>query len=138
MRIFSILLSGVLLCTSAAANDDDFRCFKSIGLKKPIRLQFTFPSSDQGLGSVSYQHGSAPIKVRRTAEKTLEQTAGGRPWLFQHVWTEVMPNGAGGSYVIVSQGAVISEFRYVRKDKTTFKFEEDLDAAGDDGCRWNP
>lgn len=136
MKIFFALLTGLLLCTSAVADDNDFRCFKSIGLKNPIRLQFTFPSTDHGLGSVSYQNGSGPIAVKQTAEKTLREVPNGRPWVFENVWTEVEPKGAGGRYVFVIQGAVISDFQYVRKDKKTFRFEEDLDATGDDGCNW--
>src|SRR5713101_447786 len=97
------LLLGVLLCNGAVAGENDFRCFKSIGLKNPIRLQFTFPPAKQDLGYVTYQNGSAPIRVKRVKEKTIEEVPGGRPWVFQTEWEEIVGNGIGGKYVIISQ-----------------------------------
>lgn len=38
-KLFGILIV-ILVCTSAAAGENDFRCLKSIGVKTPLRLQF--------------------------------------------------------------------------------------------------
>jgi len=83
-----------------------------------------------------YQKGSGEIRVKRKKEETVREVTGGRPWEFQSVWEEVTSNGNGGQYIITSQGAIISEFKYIRKDGKVFSFEDDLEASTADGCRW--
>ena len=58
------------------------------------------------------------------------------PSQFEIGWTEITPDGNGGTYVFISQGAIIDNFRYMRKDGKVFRFEEDVDASGDNGCTW--
>jgi len=130
------LLFALLICNVALADDADFRCFKSVGLKNTIRLQFSFPAEDQGLGHVRYVNGSAPIPVKKIGERTVSKVPGGRPWVFEMTWQEVGAQG-GGKYIIVTQGVLIDEFRYVRqKDGKVFRFEDDPDATGKNGCEW--
>lgn len=127
----------LLACNQVAAEESDFRCLKSTGSKKPIRLQFTFPAGTSDEGYVNYQGGSERITVRRMKEKELERVPGGRPSVFESRWVEAAPNGSGGTYVLATQGAVLDEFRYIRKkDGKIFRFEEDLDATGEDSCEW--
>jgi len=136
-RLLWIML-GLLACSAVAADENDFRCLKSVGLKNPLRLQFTFPAGTADSGFVTYQSGSGRIPVRRIEEKELRRVPGGRPSAFQTRWEEVTPDGSGGTYVVVTQGALLEEFRYIRKkDGRIFKFEEDLDASTDKGCEWN-
>lgn len=133
-----LLAFGILASLSAAADENDFRCLKSVGLKNPLRLQFTFPVDNKpGSGFVVYQNGSARIPVRRIGSKELRRVSGGRPSEIEMRWEEVTPDGVGGVYVMTVQGAVLGEFRYIRKkDGRVFRFEEDRDASGEERCEW--
>ena len=127
----------VLLCGSALANENDFRCFKSVGLKNPLRLQFDFPASGQGPGYVTYQNGKGKIPVKNVNVKESTGAPGGRPSEFKAEWVEVTPDNSGGKYIVVSQGARVYEFKYIRKkDGKIFKFEEDLESSGEKACAW--
>lgn len=131
------VVTGIFFCTPVAADESDFRCFKSIGLKNPVRLQFTFRADKDDLGYVTYQRGSGRMQVKKISEKELRRMPGGRPGEFEMTWEEITPNGPGGRYVMVSQGARIYDFRYIRKnDGKALKFEEDLDAFSEKGCDW--
>lgn len=131
------LLIGFLLCKPVAAEENDFRCLTSVGLKNPARLQFTFRADKDDLGYVTYQQGSGRIQVRKTKEKEVRRVPGGRPSEFEMTWEEITPDRSGGSYIMVSQGARLYDFRYIRKkDGKVLKFEEDLDAFSEKGCNW--
>lgn len=131
------LVVVVLLCKPAAAEDNEFRCLKSVGLKNPVNFQFTFRADKDDLGYVSYQRGAGRIQVKKTSEKELRRVPGGRPSEFETTWEEITPDGSGGSYVMVSQGARLYNFRYIRKkDGKVLKFEEDLEAFTDKDCNW--
>lgn len=137
-KLFSVLV-GVLMCSSVVADENDFRCFKSIDLKYPLKLQFIFQTDKDKVGSVSYQNGSGAIPVKLQKEKELKRVPGGRPSEFESHWQETTSYGTGGTYVVVSQGSQISEFRYIRKqDGKIFQFEEDIEASTGRGCDWNP
>jgi hypothetical protein len=128
---------AALFCGNAVASPDDFRCFKSIDQKKPIRLQFVFATENPDRGYVIYEHGSGKIPVVDLGAKATA-TVKDRPSEFSAQWEEVTSDGSGGRYTIVSQGARVSDFRYTRKkDGKVFHFEEDMEASGDDGCTWN-
>ena len=137
IKLIGILI-GILACTSVAADANDLRCLKAIGVKTPLRLQFVFQADKPGLGYVIYQNGSGPIAVKELKEREVRQGPGGRPSVFEAQWEEITSDGSGGKYVIVSQGARISEFRYIRKkDGKIFRFEEDVEAWTEKGCKWN-
>jgi hypothetical protein len=135
-RLFGILV-GMLVISSAIADENDFRCFKSVGLKNPLRLQFVFHTEKDDVGYVRYESGSGPIRLKRLKEKELRRGPDGRPSEFETEWREIIPNGVGGTYLVVSQGAVINEFKYIRPDGKTFRFDEDPDASTDNGCKWS-
>ena len=137
-KLFGVLI-GILVCTSvAAADENDFRCLKSIGVKTPLRLQFVFQTDKPDVGSVIYQNGSRPIAVQKLKEREVRGVPGGRPSITEAQWEEITSDGTGGKYIIVSQGARIYEFRYIRKkDGKLFKFEEDVEASTEKGCEWN-
>jgi hypothetical protein len=127
-----------LLTSGAVADEYDFRCLKSVGLKNPLRLQFDFPSGDQDSGYVTYQNGSGKIQVKSIIEKETRAVPGGRPSEFETEWQEITLNESGGKYIVVSQGARVYGFKYIRKkDGQIFKFEEDLQSSGEKGCEWN-
>lgn len=134
-RLIGVIV-GVLVASSAVADENDFRCLKSAGFKKPIRLQFVFQTENNDVGYVRYDSGSGFIRIKRLKERELRRGPGGRPSEIETQWREVIPNGAGGTYLVISQGALINEFRYVRNDGKTFRFEEDPDASTDNGCEW--
>ena len=134
---------ALLLLTNAVfavADENDFRCLKSIGIKTPLRLQFVFQTDKSDVGYVIYQNGSGPIALKVLKEREIRRVQGGRPSEFETQWEEITSGGTGGKYIIVSQGARINEFRYIRKkDGKLFKFEEDVDveARSEKGCEWN-
>lgn len=131
------VVTGIFLCTPVFADENDFRCFKSIGLKNPVRLQFTFQSEKDDLGYVTYQRGSGRIQVKKISEKELRRVSGGRPSEFEMIWQEITPDGSGGRYVMLSQGAQLYDFRYIRKkDGKVLKFKEDPGALTEKGCDW--
>ncbi len=130
------VLAWILMVNSAMADENDFRCLKSVGLKNTIRLQFVFQTDKEGIGYVRYQAGSGPVTVKWLNEKELRRTPGGRPSEVETQWAEITADARSGTYAVVSQGARISEVRYVRKDGKIFRFEEDLDASTDQGCEW--
>ena len=134
-KLFGVLIA-ILVCTSVAADENDFRCLKSIGVKTPLRLQFVFQTDKPDVGYVIYQNGSRPIEVKKLKEREVRRVPGGRPSEFETQWREVTSDGTGGTYVFVSQGAHIDNFRYIRKDGKIFRFVEDLDASTDNGCEW--
>jgi len=134
-KLFGVLIA-ILVCTSVAADENDFRCLKSIGVKTPLRLQFVFQTDKPDVGYVIYQNGSRPIAVKKLKEREVRRVPGGRPSEFETQWREVTSDGTGGTYVFVSQGAHIDNFRYIRKDGKIFRFVEDLDASTDTGCEW--
>ncbi len=135
-RLIGVLVLVFLTASSAMADQNDFRCFKSVGLKNTLSIQFVFQSDNDDVGYVIYKGGSARIPLKRLKEKELKRGPGGRPSEFETQWGEMTSDGTGGMYVYVSQGALIDNFRYIRKDGKIFKFVEDLDASTDHGCAW--
>ncbi len=136
MKKLLSILSGLLLCATAVAADNDFRCFTTDGPGKPIRLQFTLLETPADAGEVRYERGSAPIGVKQIKRTTLDEVPG-RPSEFQTEWREVVAGGKGGKYVMVSQGARVYEFRYIKPNGKTFSFREDPGAIVGNGCDWS-
>ena len=130
------LAFGCLLAIPVGADENDFRCLKSVGLKNPLRLQFTVVTDQDDVGNVIYEKGSARIPIKRVKETQLRRGATGRPSEIETRWAEMTPDGNGGTYLVVSQGAVLSSFRYMRKDGKQFAFAEDPEAAAEQACRW--
>lgn len=136
-RLIGVLVIGFFAASSAMADQNDFRCFKSVGLKNPLKIQFVFQSDNDDVGYVIYKGGSARIPVKKLEEKELKKGPGGRPSEFETQWREVTSDETGGTYAYVSQGALIDNFRYIRKDGKIFKFVEDIDASTDNWCAWD-
>lgn len=129
---------AIFLGKPVFADEGDFRCLKSVSLKNPVRLQFTFRSDKDDLGYVTYQKGSGRIPVKKISEKELRQVPVGRPSEFEMTWEEIAPDGSGGRYVMIVQGARIYGFKYIgKKNGKVLKFEEDIDAFSEKGCVWS-
>jgi len=135
-RLIGVLVIGFFAASSAVADQIDFRCYKSVGLKNTLRIQFVIQSDNDDAGYVIYEGGSARIPVKRLKEKELKRLPGGRPSVFETQWREITSDGSGGTYVYVSQGAIVDNFRYIRNDGKIFRFVADLDASADNGCAW--
>ena len=135
-RLIGVLVPGFLAAGSAMAGQDDFRCLKSVGLKNTLRIQFVLQSGNDDVGYVIYKGGSARIPIRNLKEKELKRGPEGRPSEFETQWEEMTSDGTGGRYAYISQGALIDNFRYIRKDGKIFKFVEDVDSSTDNGCAW--
>lgn len=134
MRFLALALVACA-CGQAQAGPDDFRCFVSIGHQPPIRLEIDFTSADGG--HVTYERGHGTIPVVLAEDKAIQSTRD-RPDETMMRWKEDEAKGAGGEYVMISQGARVSDFRYIRKrDGKVFRFEEDLQASGENACTWN-
>ena len=119
------LIPALLLCTQVLASDNVVIYMKSTNSQTPIRLRFTFSDDSDDTGTVDYEHGNGSIPVKRVKERTLKKASGGRPWVFETYWVESLNGDKGGTYIITSQGAVIGDFTYKRKDGKTYKFIED-------------
>ena len=138
MKKLTGLIVGALLSSGAIADENDFRCLVSLGLKKIIKLQFDFPAGKQDLGYVTYQNGSGRVPVKKINMKETRIVPGGRPSEYETEWEEIIPDSSGGKYILVSQGARIYEFKYIRKkDGKVFDFKEDLESFSDNSCEWN-
>ena len=138
MNKLFVFLIVMLFCASVAADENDFRCLKSIGGKTPLRLQFIFQTDKPDTGYAIYQNGSRPIAVKMLKEREVRRIPGGGPSVVEAQWEEITSDGSGGKYIMVSQGARINEFRYIRKkDGKLFKFEEDIEEWTEKGCAWN-
>jgi hypothetical protein len=132
LRHAAALVLGSLLNTAVQAGD--IRCFRSTDAARPLKLEFGFPPAGSKDAYVRYEHGSANIRLKLLKSDSAE-TAPGRPMESTTTWKEDLPGG--GTYKVVSQGARIYEFTYVRaKDHKAFAFEEDLEAWEQSGCRW--
>ena len=107
-RLIGVLVIVFLAASSVMADQNDFRCLKSVGLKNTLRIQFVFQSDKDDAGYVVYQGGSAPIPVKRLKTEELRRVPGGRPSVFETQWKEITSDGTGGIYVYVSQGALLS------------------------------
>lgn len=130
---FLLLALGAWGCAHAL-EPDDFRCFKSTDVQPPIRLELVLADGPDHDSYVVYEHGHGRIALKQFEEKEIA-AAGDRPGEFRMRWHEA--GADGGEYVMTSQGARVSDFRYVRKrDGKVFRFEEDLAASGQHGCDW--
>lgn len=137
-KLLLAFLGLFLICTHVMARELDFRCLISSELSNPVRLQFDFPSDDGKIGYVSYQKGSGKIQVKNTRTKETRRLTGGRPSEFETEWVEVTASDSGGRYLVKTQAARIYDFKYIRKkDGRVFRFVEDLEASGDNGCTWH-
>ena len=135
-RAFVGFLIVVGLYKPVFADENDFRCLTSVGLQKPVRLQFTFQTGKDDQDFVTYQRGSGRIKLQKIQERELRKGPDGRPGTFEMSWKEILPDGSGGRYVMVTQGARIYDFKYIRKDGKVLTFTEDSDASTEQGCVW--
>ncbi len=136
MKLLFGFLCVVLLCGTAFSQDaqNEIRCLKSVGLKNRIRLQFEFPGSDK-LGYVTYEHGRGKIAVKQLVIKETQKVSG-RPSFFTLQFEEVTADHSGGVYTLVTQGAMVEDAEYKRKDGKVFHFEDDTAALGEKGCTW--
>ncbi len=64
-RLVGILVIVFFAACSAVADQDNFRCYKSVGLKNILRIQFVIQSDNDDAGYVVYEGGSARIPVKR-------------------------------------------------------------------------
>ena len=135
MKKVILLFLGLALSHMVFADDSYFYCLQSIHLQKPIRLQFNVQDK-QETGSVTYSNSKASIPIKLKSTKTLEEGPVGRPSLFQYVWKEMPSTGSGGKYIISIQGALMGEFKYIRNDGKVFRFEVNIDATTENGCKW--
>lgn len=129
-----VMAVALVACGHALALEpDDFRCFKSVDQARPIRLQFVLSDGPAHDSYVVYEHGHGRIPVTEAGTQEL-QAVPDRPSLMRMRWNEPGPDG--GEYVMDSQGAVVSDFRYIRHDGKVVRFQVDDDASGQHGCTW--
>lgn len=135
--LWFVLFAASMLAPAAMADPDAFRCFESVGVKPPIRLEIVFPGANDQGGYVRYEHGGERIPIVSVATDLAAPMPKDRPGEFVSTFREVAPGGSGGEYVMTSQGAVVYDFRYIRKrDGKVFRFKEDGSASGEDSCTW--
>lgn len=134
MLALTLAAMAVARGATAAVGPDDFRCFKSVGQSQPVRLEFVLADGPHHDSYVVYEHGHGKIPVTQVEMKELAAAPNG-PAEFRTRWRETGPDG--GEYVMDSQGAVVYDFRYIRKrDGKVFRFEEDVQSSGEHRCTW--
>lgn len=136
MKYLIAMLLASALCGAALADNGEVRCLVSSDARTPVRLQFELPEGKRRTASVAYQRGSGKIMLRHVETSSVE-TAPGRPFEFTTTWAEGPRGAPGGTYTVVTQGARIYGFTYVRaRDGKRFVFDEDPAALTGPGCSW--
>lgn len=136
MKTTFLVTCGLMISSAALAGSNDFRCFQSVGLRKPIKLQFSFPTEESKMnqGHVRYQRGSDDIPVKRLTIRDLYENTDSKPE-YEAIWQELVTDG--GKYLIRGQGALIYSLTYIRKkDGRSFEFQDVPEAYGEKGCSW--
>lgn len=138
-RHLALLLLLMVAAPPVSAAQDNVRCLRSIGVQPLLRIQFGLGSDSDSSGYVLYQGSPGPIPLKLLKVTELRRVDGGRPSEFETQWLEVTsPPASAGRYVYTNQGALIDDFRYIRKDGRIFKFVDDADALGLGRCTWAP
>jgi hypothetical protein len=138
-RHLALLLLLMVAALPVSADQENVRCLRSIGVQPLIRIQFDVGSDSDSNGSVLYQGGTGPIPLKLLKVTELRRGVGGRPSEFETQWLEwTGPASSVGRYVYTNQGALIDDFRYIRKDGRIFKFVDDADALNVGRCTWPP
>ncbi|WP_323205113.1 hypothetical protein [Synechococcus sp. BA-132 BA5] len=135
-RRLPFLFLLIVAASPASADQFNIRCLTSVGLTTPLRIQLGLPSDSDGGGYVLYQGGSGPIPLKMLKVTELRRVYGGRPSEMETQLVEITPAGAAGRYVFTSQGAIIDDFRSIRKDGSLVKFVDDPDELGTGRCSW--
>lgn len=139
MRNAALFLLALL---PALAQANDVRCLQSTGTGKPIQLQLTLFTTEQGwsqAGEVQYrgQPDSLPVVFKNSV---VVMEVEDRPWEFLSTWLEVLPEQEkiGGRYQFHHQGAVAFAFTYSNdRSGKRFDFEERRDLLNEqDTCNW--
>lgn len=112
-------------------------CFKSEKIKdKCIRLQLTLPDEGSKLGKIKYENGSNEIGIQRVKEHIL---SGSKtiPATVRTEFAEIVDGKRVGTYLLVTQGAVVGELTYKQlRKKKFYKFYDDPDSYINDSCSW--
>ncbi len=135
-QIIGFITVSLLSISPALADQWEFRCLQSVGVKQIHRIQLAIDFDANGVGYILHQGGGPRLPIRMVEEKELHRGPAGRPSEFETRWDEVAPNGRGGHYVYVNQGAIIDNFRYIRSDGSMLRFVDDSDAWTERGCTW--
>lgn len=134
---------ALLAILPALALADDVRCLQSTGSGKPIQLQMTLFTGEEGAwgsaGLVQYrgQPDALPIVFK---DSEVVNEVEGRSWEFLSTWLEVLPGEEriGGRYQFHHQGAVVFGFSYSNyRSGKRFTFEERPEWRTEtNGCAW--
>lgn len=112
-------------------------CLKSEKIKdKCIRLQLTLPEEGSKLGKIKYENGSNEIEIQRIKEEVL---SGSKtiPATVRTEFAEIIDGKLVGTYLLVTQGAVVGELTYKQlRKKKFYKFFDDPDSYINDSCSW--
>ena len=125
-----------MAASPASADQFNIRCLTSVGLTTPLRIQLGLPSDSEGGGYVLYQGGSGPFPLKMLKVTEQRRAYGGRPSEMETHLVEITSAGASRSYVFNIQGAIIDDFRSIRKDGSLVKFVDDPDELNAGRCSW--
>lgn len=117
-----IVVLGLSIMDVALCSDQSI-CLIGYANLKTIRLKLTLGSQP----TVQYFGQKEKTNIVLLKEEELKRNQD-RPSLFQTEWEEVYKGQKTGRYIMVSQGAVIYHFVYLRhSDQKVFFFEQDPD-----------
>jgi hypothetical protein len=136
VRFFWVQILLAVFAIPSVHADARSMCFVSEGSESVTRLKFVFPDSETELGEVRYEKGHGAIKIKRVKEVELARH-GDRSSEVQTNFVELLKQGEGGSYEVVTQGAVVLSLKFVPRTKAkALSFRHETDAEGEDGCGW--
>ena len=136
MRSFVLQILLAIIVLPAARAGTRSICFISEGTKRATRLRFDFPDSESELGEVHYEKGHGAIKIKRLKEIEVARH-GDRPSEVQTNFVEILDKGEGGTYQIVTQGAIVLGLKFLPRAKgKPIAFKHDEDGGGEDECGW--
>ena len=112
-------------------------CFKSEKIRdKCIRLQLTLPEEGSKLGKIKYENGSNELGIQRIKEHILSGSKA-IPATVRTEFAEIIDGKRVGTYLLITQGAVVGELSYKQlRKKKVYKFFDDPDSYINDSCSW--
>lgn len=116
-----VFMSGIVFCADMSIN------FVGYSHLKPIKVKLIIKNDDFKNPKIQYYGQKEQIPLSFLREEALRRNKGG-PSLMQQEWEERYNNKKTGRYIMVSQGAVVNHFIYIRySDMKVFVFDQDTE-----------
>lgn len=119
LPLLILLISGIAHCADISIH------FIGYSHLKPVKVRLIIKNDDFKNPKIQYYGHKEQIPLSFLREEELRRNQNG-PSLLQQEWEERYNNEKTGRYVMVSQGAVVNHFIYIRyRDMKVFVFDQD-------------